>query len=74
MKQPSDDLRYTIYGTFVGSLNGLIISQLIPMNYLPSQDAYFPVLAVLLVGGAFVGMVLGMVIGTIIGLVRRWRT
>jgi Na+/citrate or Na+/malate symporter len=74
MKPLSDDLRYTVNGMIVGSLNGVIISLLIPMNYLPSHDAYFPLLAIGLVVGAIMGMVIGIVIGMVIGLLRRWRT
>ena len=73
MKPLSDDLRYTVNGTIVGSLNGVIISLLIPTNYLPSQDAFFPVVAVFLVGGAIMGMAIGIVVGMVIGLIRHWR-
>jgi hypothetical protein len=54
MKALSDDLHYAVHGTIVGLLNGVIISLLIPMNYLPSQDAYFPVVAIFLQHGGSV--------------------
>jgi hypothetical protein len=73
MKPMSDDLRYTINSTIVGLLNGVIISLLIPMNYLPSQDAYFSVVAIFLVVGAIMGTFIGIVIRMVMGLLRRWR-
>ncbi len=73
MKPLSNDFRYMVNGTIVGSLNGVIISLLIPMNFLPSQDAFFPVVAIFLVGGAIMGTATGIVVGLVIGLIRRWR-
>jgi hypothetical protein len=73
MKPPSDDLRSTINCAIVGSLNGVIISLLIPTNFLPSQESYFPVMAIFLIVGAIMGMFFGIVIRTVIGLIRRWR-
>ncbi len=72
MKPLKDDLRYTINGTIVGLCIGLIVSQRIPMSFLPSQDFRTPSLAILLVGGAIIGMVIGVVFVMVMGLLRRW--
>jgi hypothetical protein len=64
----------TVNGRIVGSLSGVIISLLIPTNYLPSQDAFFPVVAVFLLCGAITGMAIGIVVGMVFGLIRRWRS